>query len=335
MKGSRDSIMNAATEAAKEIHCQNFATRKEAETAFLKETAKKAEKAVRAERAELKAQAKESREKQRLQAEAKREIFYKNFGMHPQNRLLNFGKYALETYVSAADKYPKYCQWVLKAAEENDDSAKELKDFACYLKVRDDARCRNREDPRCRNRKAGSDAASSVSGTPPAKPHDNTGAKMPPRPRVTGNGRYDIGNSILPGRSLEPWKTECQHPVTYSGQNASCSWITCQNCKYRLATAWKDGRDAFVGMADAEDEDEQIEVGALGNEARRVAEGDLETYDKYCGIWDSGCRKTVCGEEVLQPYLEECVRRGYPIEYEEKKQRFKFGNQGTLQSTKL
>ena len=43
----------------------------------------------------------------------------------------------------------------------------------------------------------------------------------------------------------------------------------------------------------------------------------------------------MCGSEVLPPFLEEVARRGYPIEYEEKKQRFKFGNQGTLQSTKL
>ena len=33
--------------------------------------------------------------------------------------------------------------------------------------------------------------------------------------------------------------------------------------------------------------------------------------------------------------MEEVAKRGYPVEFEERKQRFKFGNQGTLQSSKL
>ena len=86
----------------------------------------------------------------------------------------------------------------------------------------------------------------------------------------------------------------------------------------------------FVGMAELDNADDLEECFTTDDLEETVKKPE----EKDVGIWDSGCRRTVAGQEWLTRYIGLLEEKGYKTEYEAKRQRFKFGNQGTLESDK-
>ena len=162
----------------------------------------------------------------------------------------------------------------------------------------------------------------------------------------------------------------CRHPASEKklGMNQYCRWQNCQKCGVRLWTSRRE--ESFVGMAEcmgAEDgesetdddlkevqaEQEEIEemIDMMGNlievytsateevqeGAQQSLEETIEKVQQSCGtgIWDTGCRRTLAGSRWIRNYVTALSRLHYKAEWTATNEKFKFGNQGRLNSKKL
>ena len=131
----------------------------------------------------------------------------------------------------------------------------------------------------------------------------------------------------------------CGHSVkTRWCANGYSKWRNPTDCKEHVYTVYKPHPVHFVGSTEAITEanvaftDETKAYDGICFLPEDVFLSQPEASDLDLGIWDSGCRKTVGGEEFLQILLQKLAAKGINCDFEKRVQRFRFGHQGVSTS---